>query len=319
MNPLDAILREAIRRDGPLRFDHFMQTALYHPELGYYRRRRDPFGIHGDFVTAAQMQPEFGDLIGYLIQHRMPGRPPSAIRVVDLGAGRGEMAPALARFAYRAVEVGDALPPADIVFANEFFDALPVRAGVMLGTKPHELLVAAGDGGFAWVNGPVLDAEASQYLVRYWLPREPGQRFEIAEQSRGWVARIADAIEDGWLIAIDYGHTRAETVRFPDGSLISYQRHAAFDDVLQSPGERDITAHVSFDALRQDAVDAGFDNIELRTLGAVLLDCVEQSDYLRGASPASRQRIKTLLFGMGETFRVLLARKKKAPTNRGHR
>lgn len=319
MNPLDAILREAIRRDGPLRFDHFMHTALYHAELGYYRRRRDPFGIHGDFFTAAQMQPEFGDLIGHFIERLIPGRPPSAIRVVDLGAGRREMAPALARFAYRAVDAGDALPPADIVFANEFFDALPVRAGVMLGTEPHELLVAAGDGGFAWVNGPALDADAGNYLERYWSPREPGQRFEIAEQARGWVARIAESIEDGWLIAIDYGYTRAETVRFPGGSLMSYQRHAAFDDVLQSPGERDITAHVSFDALRQDAVDAGFDNIELRTLGAVLLDCVEQSDYLRRASPVSRQRIKTLLFGMGETFRVLLAGKKKAPTNRGHR
>src|ERR1051326_7722505 len=38
---LEAPLRERIAREGPIPFREFMQTALYHPEYGYYRRPRD--------------------------------------------------------------------------------------------------------------------------------------------------------------------------------------------------------------------------------------------------------------------------------------
>ena len=48
---------------------------------------------------------------------------------------------------------------------------------------------------------------------------------------------------------IDYGYTTAEAKRFPAGTLMSYRRHAASEDVLADPGERDITAHVCFPAL----------------------------------------------------------------------
>ena len=45
-----------------------MEVALYHPEHGYYRRPRDPFGKHGDFFTAEQLQPVFGILIAARIR-----------------------------------------------------------------------------------------------------------------------------------------------------------------------------------------------------------------------------------------------------------
>jgi len=68
MTPLAEMLRGEIRRDGPISFARFMDMALYHPEFGYYRRPHDPFGMHGDFYTAEQLQPVFGILIAQKIR-----------------------------------------------------------------------------------------------------------------------------------------------------------------------------------------------------------------------------------------------------------
>ena len=78
-----------------------------------------------------------------------------------------------------------------------------------------------------------------------------GMLVEANTEALAWMERIADALEDGFLLAIDYGYTRAETVRFPRGTLMSYRRHVAREDVLENPGEQDITAHVNFSALEE--------------------------------------------------------------------
>ena len=111
MTPLGEILRDEIHRGGPIPFQEFMEAALYHPEFGYYRRLRDPFGIHGDFYTAEQLQPVFGIVIADQIR-RLRDRmgAPEDFTVVELGAGRGEMAEALGEFSYVPVDLERADP-----------------------------------------------------------------------------------------------------------------------------------------------------------------------------------------------------------------
>src|SRR5450759_5794784 len=48
-----------IRAEGPLRFDRFMEAALYDPEGGYYERE-GRVGRGGDFVTGPSWHPAFG-------------------------------------------------------------------------------------------------------------------------------------------------------------------------------------------------------------------------------------------------------------------
>ncbi len=100
MTPAGDLLAAEIRRDGPIPFRRFMEVALYHPEHGYYRRPRDPFGKAGDFFTAEQIQPVFGILMAARMRqlYRAMGEP-ADFTVVELGAGRGEMADAFARVA----------------------------------------------------------------------------------------------------------------------------------------------------------------------------------------------------------------------------
>ena len=294
-----------------------METALYHPGHGYYSRARDPFGKDGDFFTAEQLQPVFGRLIAELagsLRDRM-GRA-QEFSVVELGAGRMEMAPAFAAFNYVPVETrrGD-IPErfTGMVFANEFFDALPVDLLVARGGTWREMLVGWGEDRFLWVEGDEAGRRQLEYARRYLSAAEEGTLLEVNLDALDWLERVASRLERGWVIAIDYGYTARELIRFPQGTLMSYRRHTALEDVLSEPGGRDITAHVNFTALMDRAAELGFVHTRLERLAQTLLAAGEKDQFasaLAAASDAERTRLtlqlKTLLFGMGESFRTLL-------------
>ncbi len=323
MNPLEEVLRGRIRREGAIPFRDFMQAALYDPEHGYYRRSRDPFGTAGDYYTAEQVQPVFGILIAAAIDRlRRDMGAPDDFTVVELGAGRHEMAPFLSRWDYRPVESASGALPArfsGVVFSNEFFDALPVEAAVFRGGAFRELRVGVSGERFAWLEGGPVPGEVESYLHRYFPPPEEGRFYEANLAALDWMDRIAAALESGYVFTIDYGYTRAESVRFPRGTLMSYRRHTAFEDVLSNPGGQDITAHVPFTALEEHGTSAGLETVRFENMARTLLDAGEPDQFreaLGDGDAPRRMRLKTLIFGMGETFRTLLqrkARKQKRP------
>jgi SAM-dependent MidA family methyltransferase len=123
-------------------------------------------------------------------------------------------------------------------------------------------------------------------------------------------------LEDGYALTVDYGYTRAESIRFPEGTLMGYRRHTAREDVLEEPGERDITAHVNFTALQEAGAAHGLKTERFETLARTLLAAGEPDQFaaaLGAADPREelrrRMQLKTLLFGMGETYRALLQRR----------
>lgn len=320
MNPIEELLRDEIRRNGPISFHRFMDAALYHPEHGYYRRPRDPFGRHGDFYTAEQIQPVFGILIAARIRqlYREMGSP-TGFTVVELGAGRQEMAEALSEWRYLPIERGaDELPEGfcGVVFSNEFFDALPVEVVVFEAGQFHEFRVGVHSEGFGWVRGDRARPEIEEYLRRYLPPAAEGNVFEVNLDALGWLERIARVLEAGYVFTIDYGYTRAEAVRFPRGTLMTYHRHSAREDALAEPGGRDITAHVCFTALEERGAELGLERVRFESLAQTLLAAGEADQFaaaLAGPAPVEqlrrRMQLKQLLFGMGETFRTLIQRK----------
>ena len=320
MTPVAEVLAQEIRRNGPIPFHRFMQTALYHPEHGYYRQGRDPFGRAGDFYTAEQIQPVFGILIARRIEMMCDemGRPED-FTVVELGAGRGEMAAALGKFRYVPVEIARGRLPESlrgVVFSNEFFDSLAVDRVVRRGGEVRELRVDWDGERFRWVEGDRAPEEIADYVSRYLPALEEGAAAEVNLEALRWIERIAGALEQGFHFAIDYGYTRRETARFPEGTLMSYRRHTAIEDVLANPGAQDITAHVNFTALVERGAQWGLETLRLETLAQTLLAAGESDQFreaLAAATPAAeskhRLQLKTLLFGMGETFRTLVQRK----------
>jgi SAM-dependent MidA family methyltransferase len=322
VTPLGEILAARIAGGGPIGFHVFMWWSLYHPEFGYYRRRRDPFGKDGDFYTAEQLQPAFGILVAQRIRQlaRAMGDPPD-FTVVELGAGRGEMADAFAEWFYVPVDMERGDMPKQfrgVVFCNEFFDALPVSALKYERGEFREQLVTFSEGRFQWIGGPAVADYTAHLLREYYPPPEEGRWYEVPPIEL-WMAKISGALTEGYLLTIDYGFTREESVRFPAGTLMSYRRHSASEDVLTDPGERDITAHVNFSALIRLGETCGLATESFETLARMLLTAGEADQFASalglsgntGAAEEQRRRmqLKTLLFGMGETFRVLLQRK----------
>ena len=310
MTPLTAILRAEIERGGPITFHRFMEAALYHPEHGYYRQPRDPFGKDGDFFTAEQLQPVFGILIAARIRslYREMGEP-AGFTVVELGPGRGELAEALDNIKF--VPLGADLPERfeGVVFSNEFFDALPVHRVAWVDGEPRESLVGWRDERFTWVDGPPATGEIRDYVERYFPESTERSSAEVNLDALRWMERISGSLERGYVLTIDYGYTAAESIRFPAGTLMSYRRHMATEDVLADPGGRDITAHVCFPALE----GRGLKTKRFETLARTLLDAGEADQFaaaLAGPDEGRRRlQLKTLLFGMGETFRTLLQKK----------
>jgi SAM-dependent MidA family methyltransferase len=319
VNPLTILLREEIAKSGPITFHRFMSAALYHPRYGYYRRLdRDPFGRSGDFFTAQQLQPAFGILIASRIRslYKAMGSPPD-FHVVELGAGRGEMREALSEFQYTPVEVESGRIPEQfrgVAFSNEFFDALPVHRVVWVDGVPRESRVGWRGERFVWVDGDPVSGPVAEYLERYFRGFT-GSSAEVNLDALDWMDRIARSLTAGYCFTVDYGYTAAEVNRFPSGTLMSYRKHTASSDVLSTPGERDITAHVNFTALEDCGAQFGLKPAGLENLSRTLLNAGEADHFasvLKGPDEGKRRlQLKTLLFGMGETFRTLIQEKVK--------
>ena len=339
---LGGLITRRIALTGPISLADFMAEALGHPRLGYYRHAT-PVGAAGDFTTAPEISQMFGELLGAWLAERWlaMGRP-APVRLVELGPGRGTlMADALRatrgvpgfhaaldlhlvdtnepmRAAQRSVlqsftstvptawhERFDTVPEGPLLLvANEFFDALPVRqfhrtsrgwVERMVGIDENgalRLALAPGVTPFAkLLPDAAVDAEA-----------------EICEAGRALAAAIGDRIarHGGWALIIDYsGETAGRAA-----SLQAVRSHQGAD-ILDRPGETDLSAHVDFAALAEASGVAAFGPVGqgafLRELGIA-----ERSEVLkRKASPEQARTIDAALVRliapdqMGTLFRVL--------------
>jgi SAM-dependent MidA family methyltransferase len=325
-NALAEKLAERIRREGPLLLSEFMEAALYDPGHGYYSAARralaEPTGIAGDYFTATQVQPVFGRIVcAALGRIRGEMRLPQHCTVADWGAGRALMAEHLSEeFRYLAVEAGQA-PPAPfegIVFANELFDALPVDAVKCSHSGARMLRVAWSGGAFSFIEAEPPADEWRDYVERLSrLMQEHGEWIiELPVRLESVLQAISGSLRRGALVVIDYGYTEREVIRFPRGTLMTYRRHQASEDILRDPGFEDITAHVPFTFLEQRAAELGWkvegpENLSSWLLRAGQADSFASALRAESEEEAARLRLqlKTLLFGMGETFRCLTLRK----------
>ena len=86
----------------------YMALASAIPQHGYYTTR-DPFGAHGDFVTAPEVSQMFGEIVGAWLVHvwRMIGAP-DAGAARRARAGRGTLMADILRVAAKAPDFREA-------------------------------------------------------------------------------------------------------------------------------------------------------------------------------------------------------------------
>jgi SAM-dependent MidA family methyltransferase len=357
VNPLRQKIEQEIRELGPIPFSRYMELCLYEPELGYYSRNAEQFGKAGDFYTSSDVHAVFGRLLARQFDEmwRTLGSP-ERIDLIELGPGRGLFAqdvldwsekkfPDLFRaLRYVLVESSPALreriqktlghhfesgkakltvlyplnegsAASTIVFANEFFDALPVE---VLSTK-GSLRIDARDGRFieTWAKP---SPEELEFLDRYSVHPELGERIEALLAAQQFMDRIAASIQRGFLIAIDYGYTREEQLAGRHrGTVKALRQHSISANPYEAPGEQDITADVNFTALAAAAQRQGMQTHKLVTQSQFLMGIGEANQFADAFEecrlPQERAKVALQLkhlvtpAGMGESFQVLVASK----------
>ncbi len=201
-----------------------------------------------------------------------------------------------------------------IVFANEFFDALPVEVISPQGS----LRIDMRDGRFVETWAPP-SPEELEFLDRYSIHPEPGERVEVPLQSQTHMSTAAK-FERGFVIVIDYGYTREEQLAGRHrGTLKAIRQHSVGANPYEAPGEQDITADVNFTALAAAAEKQGMQTRHLITQSQFLLGIGEANEFADAFEecrlPQERAKVALQLkhlvtpAGMGESFHVLIANK----------
>lgn len=279
---------------GAIPFSRFMDLAQYAPGLGYYTAGSRKFGAEGDFVTAPELSPLFGQClarqIGQVLAEVENGE------ILELGAGSGALARVLIDSLvtsgveltrYCILDISPDLrqrqqehladcelyknggvqwldswpeqPFNGVVIANEVLDAMPVEVfRISDGAIEQAFVVSAGQT-FAWEFRPAGMPLADR--VAAVLPGLPdGYVSEINIAVDPWMRALGESISSGAAFFIDYGFSRNEYYhsRRDMGTLMCHYRHRAHPDPLILPGLQDITAHVDFSAVAQAGEDAGF-------------------------------------------------------------
>jgi SAM-dependent MidA family methyltransferase len=121
----------------------------------------------------------------------------------------------------------------------------------------HPLPIRWGEGGVrGWASWEDLLPEVPPALAEV-LP--DGFATEIGTAAVQWWKGAASRLGRGRLLTFDYG-LAAEEFLLPvrsAGTLRAYRRHCLSADVLDAPGEQDLTAHVNFTAVARAGEAAG--------------------------------------------------------------
>jgi len=307
---LQTLIANDIRhKSGWISFARYMELALYAPEFGYYSGGAAKLGKDGDFTTAPEMTPLFGQAIAQVTSSLMAQCSP---QILEFGAGTGKLAKDILSelsaqkvplHRYTILEVSaelrarqrqmlhgfpqvqwvDTLPAAfsGVVLGNEVLDAMPVHLVVKTEQGWKERGIGLSNKNFVYRDRPC-DPAMLQQIADPDDSLPIGYLTEVHPTAVGFMRSVADMLQGGYrntgfggvAIWIDYGFPENEyylpqRVR---GTLMCHYRHHAHDDPFYLPGLQDITAHVDFSAIAQAAVDGGLDMLAYMSQAQFLID-----------------------------------------------
>jgi SAM-dependent MidA family methyltransferase len=323
---LQNLIANDIRRNsGWISFARFMELVLYAPGLGYYSGGAAKLGKDGDFTTAPEITPLFGNALAHVAADLMGQSGP---QILEFGAGSGKLArDILSELAemgvpvhrYLIVEVSgelrarqektlrdfpqvtwlDALPPSfsGVVVGNEVLDAMPVHLVVKTDSGWKERGIGLSAKKFVYRDRACDPSLVAQIPDAGSLP--VGYLTEVHPVAIGFMSSLAAMLSTGYhdtghgsaAILIDYGFPAHEyyLAQRAQGTLMCHYRHHAHDDPFFLPGLEDITAHVDFTAMARAAIDGGLQMLGYTSQAAFLLDA-GIGDLLLRTPPTDQMR-----------------------------
>jgi SAM-dependent MidA family methyltransferase len=355
---LSAILAARIKASGPIPFAEFMGECLYHHEYGYYSRLSTQRGgdyytsvdVHAIFGRLiARQLAEMWELLGsphpFLAVESGAGVGRLAANILDFAARelpafyaatkyvavehsaerRREHAAALASHASTGRASSSSQIPSKIsagcIFSNELLDALPTHRVVMKDSRLREIYVGHDDGRFIEMLREPSTPAIDQYFQEQRITLPEGQHAEACLDACRWIEDAGRAIDRGFVMTIDYGHEARALYdeRHNRGTLLAYRDHQVTENILDAPGEQDLTSHVNFTALQLWGRRAGLQRTGLVTQSQFLVALGRANEfadlYEPGQSEVEKLRarlsLKNLIHpeGLGEKFQVLIQHK----------
>jgi len=316
---------------GWIPFSQYMEIALYQPGIGYYTGGLQKFGAKGDFITAPEVSPLFGQCLAKQISEILQGLNNQA-SVLEFGAGSGILAVdillELERLnvlpeQYLIVELSAELRLRQqekikqdaphlfsrvqwlselvtdlgdvVVIANEVLDAMPIECFKIKDDKTQLLMV-----GF---ENDVLVSRYSDSSVTSIIENiEQRSEFEFSTEYcseynpaiKAWLALLAENVESCVVLLIDYGYNETEYYHADrvSGTQMCYYQHRAHNDYLWWPGLQDITAFVNFTDVAYNAVDLQMEVSGYTTQAAFLLACGLSELHAEQVNNDVKQQIK---------------------------
>ena len=303
---LVARIREEISSSGGwIPFARYMELALYAPGLGYYTAGARKLGGAGDFTTAPEMTPLYGQTLARQVAEVLES---GLDQILEIGAGSGALAAALLLELeqqrrlprdYYILEVSPDLRERErdllaqkvphllervtwlnrlptlyqgLIIANEVLDAMPVHLVRATASGVEEAGVSLHDTSFAWGWRP---AAAQLRAAAEALRLPPGYQTEIQLVGCAFVRSLAQAMARGVILLIDYGFPAHEYyhVERSTGTLMCHYRHHAHADPFFLPGLQDITSHIDFSAVARAGAEAGLELLGYTGQAQFLINC----------------------------------------------
>lgn len=338
-----------IQNNLPLAFPKYMEMALYDHEFGYYTTHQHILGPKGDFITAPELTPLFGLTFAKQIQAIFSNL--SHPCLLELGAGSGrlcvdvlkgleqfnqlpqyyyilEISPVLKNLQQQRIQQEIPHLSSRVVWLSEWPN--PSFEGVILA---NEVLDAMPVHRFEWRDGEVFESmivwnedqqqlqetfclSTNAQLIQYVKNLDLGDsvyRSEVNFWIPGWLSGMNSCLSKGVVLLIDYGFPRREfyhSDRF-EGTIMCHQRHRAHADFLNQPGLCDITAHVDFTHVAEEAHHLFFSILGYTHQAAFLLangildELAKIEDDLAYQKQATYLKLLLQSQEMGEIFKVM--------------
>lgn len=264
---LRQLIGQRIREQGPMRFDDYVDLALYEPQFGYYRRPQIRVGRNqeSDFYTSTSITRLFGPLLVEACRSLLP-YPLEEVEFVEVGSEpsgsviTGELLDNFA--AVRTIRYGEDFVVGErpcILFSNELFDAQPFRR---LHFRNQ-----------IWFEGFV-DLDAEQLVERLmpiqdheqlpFPPYTPAGDYTLdwPERASTLCTQLAGEHWQGLWLCMDYGLDRETLLHErPQGTARSYRKHRQSNALLEDPGECDLTCHICWSDIEETLQANGFGQI----------------------------------------------------------
>lgn len=181
-----------------------------------------------------------------------------------------------------------------IILANEVVDAMPVHKFCWQQDQLYEYCVAVNSNQYhsvapmqtpqfmqstplCWQINPSHSEMLSQRVneIQVNLRHLPYYSSEINLMLPSWIASLADCLNQGLILIIDYGFPEHEYYHCDrnEGTIMCHYRHHGHSNPLIFPGIQDMTAHVDFTAIARAAIRNGLTVAGFTHQAGFLLNC----------------------------------------------